>query len=106
MYKEYRQKSTILHKRFISFSQKTHLDDFLRGRIIRHPECGRIKLEVSEELGIAQYAISRLWQRFQADNNVSRRYSKGRLRVTTLNEDRYLAIRAKKKKKKQTEHSI
>ncbi|GFS92238.1 uncharacterized protein TNCV_1113461 [Trichonephila clavipes] len=61
------------------------------------------RLEVSEELGIAQSVISRLWQRFQDDGNVSRCYRTGRPRVTTPNEDRYLAVTAKKK---QTEHSI
>ncbi|GFX42073.1 transposable element Tcb1 transposase [Trichonephila clavipes] len=40
---------------------------FLRGRIIGRLECGRTQLEVSEELGIAQSVISRLWQRFQDD---------------------------------------
>ncbi|GFU19725.1 HTH_Tnp_Tc3_2 domain-containing protein [Trichonephila clavipes] len=40
---------------------------FLRGRIIGRLECGCIQLEVSEELGIAQSVISRLWQRFQDD---------------------------------------
>ncbi|GFT87712.1 HTH_Tnp_Tc3_2 domain-containing protein [Trichonephila clavipes] len=43
---------------------------FLRGRIIGRLECGRIQLEVSEEIGIAQSVISRLWQRFQDDGNV------------------------------------
>ncbi|GFX71995.1 HTH_Tnp_Tc3_2 domain-containing protein [Trichonephila clavipes] len=50
------------------------------------------ELEVSEELGIAQSVISRLWQRFQDDGNVSRWYSTGRPRVTTPNEDRYIYI--------------
>ncbi|GFV96936.1 HTH_Tnp_Tc3_2 domain-containing protein [Trichonephila clavipes] len=45
-------------------AQRKHLDDFLRGRIIGRLECGRTQLEVSEELGIAQNVISRLWQRF------------------------------------------
>ncbi|GFX40680.1 uncharacterized protein TNCV_1218031 [Trichonephila clavipes] len=40
----------------------------------------------------------RLWQRFQDDGNVSRCYSTGHSRVTTPNEDRYLAVTAKKKK--------
>ncbi|GFT69765.1 HTH_Tnp_Tc3_2 domain-containing protein [Trichonephila clavipes] len=53
-------------------------------------------LEVSEELGIAQSVISRLFQRFQDDGNVSRYYSTGRPRVTTPNEDRYLAVNAKR----------
>ncbi|KFM57413.1 Transposable element Tc1 transposase, partial [Stegodyphus mimosarum] len=52
--------------------------------------------EVSDELGIAQSVNSRLWQRFQDDGNVSRRYSTGFPSVTTPNEDRYLAVTAKR----------
>ncbi|GFT29309.1 uncharacterized protein TNCV_756781 [Trichonephila clavipes] len=55
-------------------------------------------LEVSEELGIAQSVISGLWQRFQ-DDNVSRCYSTGRPRVTTPNEDRCLAVAAKRNRR-------
>ncbi|GFW10734.1 uncharacterized protein TNCV_4918531 [Trichonephila clavipes] len=40
---------------------------FLRCRIIGRLECGRTQLEISEELGIVQSVISRLWQRFQDD---------------------------------------
>ncbi|GFT79341.1 uncharacterized protein TNCV_3275681 [Trichonephila clavipes] len=50
-----------------AFDQRKHLDDFLRGRIIGRLECGRTQLEVSENLGIAQSVISRLWKRFQDD---------------------------------------
>ncbi|GFV68852.1 uncharacterized protein TNCV_1985171 [Trichonephila clavipes] len=77
-------------------AQRKHLDDFLRGRIIGRLECGRTQQEVSEELGITQSVISRLWQQFQDDGNVSRCYSTGRPRVTTPNEDWYLAVAAKK----------
>ncbi|GFV17152.1 uncharacterized protein TNCV_3633151 [Trichonephila clavipes] len=56
----------------IVMAQRKHLDDFLRGRIIGRLECGRTQLEVSEKLGIAQSVISRLWQQFQDDGNVSR----------------------------------
>ncbi|GFW32988.1 transposable element Tcb1 transposase [Trichonephila clavipes] len=80
-------------------AQKKHLDNFLRGRIIGGLECGRTQLEVSEELGIPQSVISRLWQRFQDDGNVSRYYSTGHPRVTTLNENRYLAVTAKRKRR-------
>ncbi|GFT34196.1 uncharacterized protein TNCV_3010731 [Trichonephila clavipes] len=79
----------------IVMAQRKHLVDFLLGRIIGRLECGRTQLEVSEELGIAQRVISRLWQRFQDDGNVNRCYSTGRPRVTTPNEDRYLAVTAK-----------
>ncbi|GBM77079.1 Acetylcholinesterase-1 [Araneus ventricosus] len=83
----------------IVMAQRKHLDDFLRGRIIGRLEWGRTQLEVSEELGIAQSVISRLWQRFQDDGNVSRCYSTCRPRVTTPNEDRYLAVTAKRNKR-------
>ncbi|GFU23683.1 transposable element Tcb1 transposase [Trichonephila clavipes] len=76
-------------------AQMKHLDDFLRGRIIERLECGRTQLEVSEELGIIQSVICRLWKRFQDHGNVSRCYSTGRSRVTTPNEDRYFAVTAK-----------
>ncbi|GFX40569.1 uncharacterized protein TNCV_2373531 [Trichonephila clavipes] len=74
----------------IVMTQRKHLDDFLRGSIIGRLECGRIQLEVSEELGIAQNVMSRLWQRFQDDGNVRRCHSTGCPRVTTPNEDRYI----------------
>ncbi|GBM56547.1 Transposable element Tcb1 transposase, partial [Araneus ventricosus] len=67
--------------------------------IIGRLECGRTQLEVSEELGIAQRVISRLWQRFHDDGNVSRCYSTGRPRVTTPNEDRYLAVTDKRNRR-------
>ncbi|GFX62398.1 uncharacterized protein TNCV_1381231 [Trichonephila clavipes] len=83
----------------IVMAQRKHLDDILRGRIIGQLECERTQLEVSEELGITQSVISRLWQRFQDDGNVSRCYNTGRPRVTTLNEDRYLAVTAKRNRR-------
>ncbi|GBN96579.1 hypothetical protein AVEN_155383-1 [Araneus ventricosus] len=86
----------------IVMAQRNYLDDFLRGRIIGRLECGRTQLEVSEEHGIAQRVISRLWQRFQDDGNVSRCYSTGRPRVTTPNEDRYLAVTAKRNRRSTT----
>ncbi|GFU23090.1 transposable element Tcb2 transposase [Trichonephila clavipes] len=77
----------------IVMAQKKNLGDFLRGRIIGRLECGHTKLE----LGITQSVISRFWQRFRDDGNVSRCYSTGRPRVTTPNEDRYFAITTKRK---------
>ncbi|GFS64590.1 transposable element Tcb1 transposase [Trichonephila clavipes] len=60
------------------------------------------ELEVSEELGIAQSVIFRLWQRFRDDDNVSRCYSTGRPRVTTPNEDQHLAVTAKRNRRSTT----
>ncbi|GFV11318.1 uncharacterized protein TNCV_3724071 [Trichonephila clavipes] len=88
----------------IVMAQRKHLNDFLRGIIIGRLECGCIQLEVSEELGIAQSVISRLWQQFQDDGNVSRCYSTDCPQVTTPNEDRYMFGSYCQKKK--TEHSI
>ncbi|GFX74226.1 transposable element Tcb1 transposase [Trichonephila clavipes] len=56
-------------------AQRKYLDDFLRGRIIERLECKRTQLEVSEELGIAQSVITRLWQRFQDDGNKQTEHS-------------------------------
>ncbi|GFV40651.1 HTH_Tnp_Tc3_2 domain-containing protein [Trichonephila clavipes] len=81
-------------------TQRKHLDDFLRGRIIGRLECERTQLEVSEELGSTQSVFSRFWQRFQDDGNVSRCYSTGRPRITTPNEDRYLAVTAKRSRRR------
>ncbi|GFT03858.1 transposable element Tcb1 transposase [Trichonephila clavipes] len=83
----------------IVMAQRKHLADFLRGRIIGRLECGRTQLEVYEELGIAQSVISRLWQRFQDDGNVSRCCSTGRPRVTMSNEDRYLVVTDKRNRR-------
>ncbi|GFX08880.1 transposable element Tc3 transposase [Trichonephila clavipes] len=69
-------------------------EDNLGVRIFGRLECGRTQLEVSEELGIAQSVISRLWQRFQDDGNVSRCYSTGHPRVATPNEDRRLSLQS------------
>ncbi|GFS75238.1 uncharacterized protein TNCV_719431 [Trichonephila clavipes] len=80
-------------------AQRKHLDDFLHCRIIGRLECGHTLLEVSKELGITQSVISRLSQRFQDDGNVSRCYSTGRPRVIRPNEDRYLAVTAKRNRR-------
>ncbi|GFT99038.1 transposable element Tcb2 transposase [Trichonephila clavipes] len=80
---------------------RKHLDDFLRGKIIGRLVYGRTQLEVSEELGIAQRVLSRLWQRCQDDGIVSRCYSTGGPRVTTPNEDRCVcfAVTAKRNRR-------
>ncbi|GFX28532.1 transposable element Tcb1 transposase [Trichonephila clavipes] len=51
------------HNRIV-MAQRKHLDEFLRSGIIGRLECGRTQLEVSEELGITQSDIFRLWKRF------------------------------------------
>ena len=72
---------------------------FLRGRIIGRLELGRTQMEVSEELGITRSVISRFWRLFQDYGNFSRRYSTGRPRITTANDDRYFAVTAKRNRR-------
>ncbi|GFV50878.1 transposable element Tcb1 transposase [Trichonephila clavipes] len=55
--------------------------------------------QVSEKLGTAESVISRFWRRFQDDGNVSICYSTGHPRVTTPNEDRYLAVTAERNRR-------
>ncbi|GFW64735.1 uncharacterized protein TNCV_4450381 [Trichonephila clavipes] len=85
-------------------AQRKHLDDFLRGRIIGRLECGRTLLELWNR---PQSVISRLWQRFQDDGNVSRCYSTGRpefqIRMKT---GIWQSVSFGSYQKKQTEHSI
>ncbi|GFX42010.1 transposable element Tcb1 transposase [Trichonephila clavipes] len=81
----------------IFMAQRKHLDDFLRGIIIGGLECERTQLEVSEELGISQSGISRLWQRFQDDGNVSGCYNTGRPELQCrMRTGIYLAVTAKR----------
>ncbi|GFX61336.1 uncharacterized protein TNCV_4893801 [Trichonephila clavipes] len=54
----------------------------------------------SEELGIAQSVISRLWQRFQDDGSVSRCYSTGHPELQRrMRRPVYLAVTAKRNKR-------
>ncbi|GFU98749.1 HTH_Tnp_Tc3_2 domain-containing protein [Trichonephila clavipes] len=81
----------------IVMAQRKHFDDFLRGRIIG--TIGMWTYPAGSIRGIAQSVISRLLQRFQDDGNVSRCYSTGHPRDTTTNEDRYLAVNAKRNRR-------
>ncbi|GFY18804.1 HTH_Tnp_Tc3_2 domain-containing protein [Trichonephila clavipes] len=65
-------------------------------------ETGCLSGSTRGTLGIAQSVISRLWQRFQDDSNVSRCYSTGQPRVTTPNADRHLAVTAKRNRRSTT----
>ncbi|GFX86320.1 HTH_Tnp_Tc3_2 domain-containing protein [Trichonephila clavipes] len=84
----------------IVMAQSKHLDDFLHCRIIGRLECERTQLEVSEELAIEQGVISRLWQRFQDDTNVSRCYSTGHPELQRkMRKCIYLAVTAKRNRR-------
>ncbi|GFW83216.1 HTH_Tnp_Tc3_2 domain-containing protein [Trichonephila clavipes] len=75
-----------------------HLDDFYVVEFLDDWNVDEPSWKYPEELGIIQSVISGR-QRFQDDGNVSRCYSAGRSRVTTPNENRYLAVTAKRSRR-------
>ncbi|GFX83675.1 uncharacterized protein TNCV_349391 [Trichonephila clavipes] len=79
-------------------AQRKHLGDFYVVELLGNRNVDVPCWKYPKNHGIAQSVISRLCQRFQDDGNVSRCYSTGHPRVTTPNEDLYLAVTAKKKK--------
>ncbi|GFX37778.1 transposable element Tcb2 transposase [Trichonephila clavipes] len=61
-------------------SSRHHIDDFMRGRIIRKIEEGRKITDVAREFDIAHSVVSRLWKSFKTTGMCSRRHGGGRVR--------------------------
>ncbi|GFX12328.1 transposable element Tc1 transposase [Trichonephila clavipes] len=80
-------------------SVRRHLDAFTRGRIIGKLEEGRSVTSVAAEFGIAHSIVSRLWSQFQNYRNSYPGFSSGRPRGTTLADDRYIAIQARRNRR-------
>ena len=59
-------------------------------------QAGCDQRQVATTFNVSQSVISRMWNRFQTLGRVSRRYGGGRQRVTTLREDRFLVIQARR----------
>ncbi|GFT89866.1 transposable element Tcb1 transposase [Trichonephila clavipes] len=89
------------HNRVVE-TQMTHGRIFSSCRIIGHLECRCTQTEVSKQLGITQCAISCLWERFQDDGTVNRRFRTGHPHVTTYNADLYLAAADKRSRRSRT----
>ncbi|GFT30901.1 hypothetical protein TNCV_1682811 [Trichonephila clavipes] len=68
----------------------------MRGRIIGKIEEGRKITDVAREFDIAHSVVSRLWKSFKTTGMCSRRHGEGRVRSTTLAEDRYIVLSAKR----------
>ncbi|GFX54886.1 hypothetical protein TNCV_3318031 [Trichonephila clavipes] len=83
-------------------SSQHHIDDFMRRRIIGKIEEGRKITDVAREFDIAHSVVSRLWKSFKTTGMCSSRHGEGRVRRTTLPEDRYIVLSAKKE---QSHHS-
>ncbi|GFU19207.1 transposable element Tcb1 transposase [Trichonephila clavipes] len=76
-----------------------HIDDFMRGRIIRKIEEGRKITDVAREFDIAHSVVSRLCKSFKTTGMCSRRHGGGRVRSTTPAEDRYIVLSAKRNRR-------
>ena len=55
-----------------------------------------INARLPQTFNVSQSVICRMWNRFQTLGRVSRRYGGGRQRVTTLRQDRFLVIQARR----------
>ncbi|GFV67328.1 HTH_Tnp_Tc3_2 domain-containing protein [Trichonephila clavipes] len=80
-------------------SSRHHIDDFMRGRIIRKIEEGRKITDVAREFDIAHSVVSRLLKSFKTSGMCSRRLGGGRVRSTTPAEDRYIVLSAKRNRR-------
>ncbi|GFX43908.1 transposable element Tcb2 transposase [Trichonephila clavipes] len=76
-----------------------HLDAFTRGRILGKLEEGRSVSSVAAEFGIAHSIVSRLWTQFQTTGKAIRGFSSGRPRGTTLADDQYIVLQARRNRR-------
>ncbi|GFW35990.1 transposable element Tcb2 transposase [Trichonephila clavipes] len=62
-------------------------------------EEGRSVTSVAAEFGIAHSIVSRLWRQFQTTGTAIRGFSSGRPRGTTLADDRYIVLQARRNRR-------
>jgi transposase len=77
-------------------SQRRRLEDSLRWRAIGRLEAGQSQTEVALWLGVSRNVVSYLWKQFQQNGSIERRPVNGRPRATTVREDRFITITAKR----------
>ena len=65
-------------------------------RAVQFLEFGKTQRAVAVHFDVSGSVINRLWRRFQEDGLYTRRPGKGRRRVTTPPQDRYLRILARR----------
>ncbi|GFS78581.1 transposable element Tcb1 transposase [Trichonephila clavipes] len=75
-------------------SSRHHIDDFMRGRIIRKIEEGRKITDVAREFDIAHSVVSRLWKSFKTTGMCSRRHG-GRRTTAQQVANQFLAASGK-----------
>ncbi|GFU30343.1 transposable element Tcb1 transposase [Trichonephila clavipes] len=72
---------------------------FYPSRIIGKLEEGRSLTSVAAEFGIAHSIVSRLWRQFQTTGTAIRGFSSSRPRGTTLADDRYIVLQARRNRR-------
>ncbi|GFU67219.1 HTH_Tnp_Tc3_2 domain-containing protein [Trichonephila clavipes] len=100
---KYYRKDLIDELKIFGMSSRHHIDDFMRGRIIRKIEEGREITNVAREFDIAHSVVSRLWKSFKTTGMCSRRHGGGRVRSTMPAEDRYIVLSAKRNRRTKTQ---
>ncbi|UYV66553.1 hypothetical protein LAZ67_4002055 [Cordylochernes scorpioides] len=81
---------TLFLPRFMAYRQ--HLSQEKKWQAIGRMEADQSQAEVARWLGVTRNVVSRVCKKFQTTANVARTPGKGRPRVTTLNQDRYLSL--------------
>ncbi|GFX39145.1 transposable element Tcb2 transposase [Trichonephila clavipes] len=77
-------------------ARRNHLDDFTRGRMVGKLEKGRTVTSVAAECGINKSVVSRSWKAYQTTGTAVRKVGGGRPRTTTVGDDRYIILQAKR----------
>ncbi|GFV04304.1 transposable element Tcb2 transposase [Trichonephila clavipes] len=77
-------------------SKRSHLTNSEAWRVVGRLEGGQTQAEVAQAIGVSQSVISRIWNRVLETGSAGRRPGQGRRRATTLNEDRYLVLTARR----------
>ncbi|GFV73381.1 HTH_Tnp_Tc3_2 domain-containing protein [Trichonephila clavipes] len=80
-------------------SSRHHIDDFMRGRIIKKIEEERKITDVAREFDITHSVVSRMWKSFKTTGMCSRRHGGGRVRSTTPAKDRYIVLSEKRNRR-------
>ncbi|GBL62341.1 hypothetical protein AVEN_166400-1 [Araneus ventricosus] len=70
----------------------------MRWRAVGMLQDGARQFAVARELNVHRNVIHRLWNRYQRDQNASKRRGSGRRRITTTADDRYLLQCARRRR--------
>ena len=80
-------------------SERRRLPDSLRWRSVGWMEMGLSQADAARRLNVSRSVVHRIWNQYQTEASVSRRQVPGRPRVTTLAEDRFIALSARRRRR-------